>query len=266
VAAGYGRVEVLRGLDLAVPTGSVVALLGPNGAGKTTTLRAISGTIPIRRGSVRLDSRRVDGRSAYHIARSGILLVPEGRGIFPTLTVLDNLRIAARATPGIKPQERSDHIDRVLQTFPKLELRIKQHAGRLSGGEQQMLAISRALLAEPKVLMMDEISMGLAPIVVDQLFEIVAGLKESGMTMVIVEQYLTHALRVADVCYVMARGRIAFVGEPAELADGDAVARTYLGAETGQLDGGMVMPTSATTGRSPATKTRNTRGSSDRLI
>ncbi|MHB8466646.1 MAG: ABC transporter ATP-binding protein [Acidimicrobiales bacterium] len=233
VTAGYGRVEVLKDFTVDVPAGQVVALLGPNGAGKTTALRAISGTLPIRRGAIRLDGRRLDGRSAYAIARRGVLLIPEGRGIFPSLNVRDNLRVAVRAGAGAggspSAGERAARIDRVLETFPRLGERLWQLAGRLSGGEQQMLAISRALLADPKVLMMDEISMGLAPIVVDQLFETVRRLKESGLTIVIVEQYLQHALRVADICYVMAKGRVAFVGEAAELASADAVEAAYLG-------------------------------------
>jgi branched-chain amino acid transport system ATP-binding protein len=230
VTAGYGKVEVLHDLSISVPAGTVVALLGSNGAGKTTTLRAISGTLPIRKGRIRLDGRRLDGRSAYDIARSGLVLVPEGRGVFPMLNVRDNLRVASRAAKGMNGDEREERVDHVLQVFPRLRERLTQRAASLSGGEQQMLALSRALLASPKVLMMDEISMGLAPMIVDQLFATVRRLKAEGMTIVLVEQYLTYALQMADICYVLAKGRVAFVGEPAELAAGSALAEAYLGA------------------------------------
>jgi branched-chain amino acid transport system ATP-binding protein len=230
VTAGYGRVEVLHDLDLVVPAGTVVALLGANGAGKTTTLRAISGTLPIRRGRILLDGCRLNRRSPYEIARAGVLLVPEGRGVFPVLTVKENLAIASRAAPHLSAEERHDRIERVLDVFPRLKDRHSQRAGTLSGGEQQMLALSRALVADPKVLLMDEISMGLAPIVVDQLMDRVAELKAEGLTIVLVEQYLTHALRLADVCYVLAKGRVAFIGEPGELAGGSTLTEAYLGA------------------------------------
>jgi branched-chain amino acid transport system ATP-binding protein len=230
VRASYGKVEVLRGLSLGVPQGCVVALLGANGAGKTTTLRAISGTMPIAQGSIKLHGRRIDGRSASRIARGGIALIPEGRGIFPTLSVRDNIEIAIRCSVdgGASPSSRREGFDRIVATFPRLGERLTQSAGTLSGGEQQMLALARALVARPKVLMMDEISMGLAPIVVEQLFETVRALKEQGTTILLVEQYLTHALRLADICYVLAKGEVIFVGEPAELRDPETVS-TYLG-------------------------------------
>jgi branched-chain amino acid transport system ATP-binding protein len=227
VTAGYGKVEVLHDLHLCVPRGSVVALLGSNGAGKTTTLRTISGTLPMRRGRLRLDGKRLDGRSPYEIARAGVVLIPEGRGIFPLLNVRDNLRIAARAAPKAASGEAC--IEDVFERFPILRERQTQRAGSLSGGEQQMLALSRALLADPKVLLMDELSMGLAPMVVDRLFETVGELKAKGLTIVLVEQYLTYALRMADVCFVMAKGRVVFVGEPAELSSSTALVDAYLG-------------------------------------
>jgi branched-chain amino acid transport system ATP-binding protein len=229
VKAGYGKVEVLHGLSLGVPEGSVVALLGANGAGKTTTLRAISGTMPITAGTIRLHGKRINGRSASRIARAGVGLIPEGRGIFPTLSVKDNIEIAVRAAPdGASPSARRAGFDRVIATFPRLGERLPQAAGTMSGGEQQMLALSRALVSRPKVLMMDEISMGLAPIVVEQLFETVRSLKEEGTTILLVEQYLTHALRLADICYVLAKGEVIFTGEPLELRDPETVSR-YLG-------------------------------------
>jgi len=230
ITSGYGKVEVLHDLSIAVPEGAVVALLGPNGAGKTTTLRAISGTLPVWRGQVRFDGRRIDGRSAYEIARRGVVLVPEGRGIFPGLNVRENLEIGVRATANGGLASRRARLEGVLDAFPRLRERLSQRAGTLSGGEQQMLSLSRAFLAEPRLLLLDEISMGLAPRIVEQLFESVGRLKEQGLSIVLVEQYLTYALRLADICYVLAKGRIGFVGEPAELRGGEALAGSYLGA------------------------------------
>ena len=229
VTAGYGKIEVLHDLTIAVPEGSVVALLGPNGAGKTTTLRAISGTIPLRSGAVRLEGKRLHGQSTFAIARQGVVLVPEGRGVFPGLNVRENLAIAARAGRQSNGSSRHERVERVLESFPRLKERIDQRAGTLSGGEQQMLALSRAFLAEPRVLLMDEISMGLAPRIVEQLFDSVATLKEQGMTILLVEQYLTYALRLADVCYILAKGRVSFVGEPDELRADDRLVSSYLG-------------------------------------
>jgi branched-chain amino acid transport system ATP-binding protein len=228
VTSGYGKVEILHDLCIAVPEGTVVALLGPNGAGKTTTLRVISGTLPVWNGQVQYDGERLDGRSAYEIARHGITLVPEGRGIFPGLEVRENLEIGVRA--GDNGESRRLRMERVLDTFPRLRERLSQRAGTLSGGEQQMLALSRAFLGNPRVLLLDEISMGLAPRIVEQLFESVAELRERGLTIVLVEQYLTYALRLADICYVLAKGRVEFVGEPGELRDSEALASSYLGA------------------------------------
>jgi len=227
VTSGYGKVEILHDLCIAVPEGTVVALLGPNGAGKTTTLRVISGTLPVWNGQVQYEGERLDGRSAFEIARRGITLVPEGRGIFPGLEVRENLEIGVRA--GNNGESRRVRMERVLDTFPRLRERLSQRAGTLSGGEQQMLALSRAFLGNPRVLLLDEISMGLAPRIVEQLFESVAELRERGLTIVLVEQYLTYALRLADICYVLAKGRVEFVGEPGELRDSEALASSYLG-------------------------------------
>jgi branched-chain amino acid transport system ATP-binding protein len=228
VTTGYGKVEVLHDVHLVVPHATVVALLGPNGVGKTTTLRAISGTLPCWRGAIRLDGRRIDGQPPHRIAAAGVTLVPEGRGIFPGLDVADNLRIAANAGPG-PAAAREAELDRVLDRFPRLAERRSQRAGTLSGGEQQMLAVSRAFLAKPRLLLVDEISMGLAPQIVERLFDDIAELKRQRIAILLVEQYLTYALRLADICYVMARGRIAFVGEPSEVRDSAVLASTYLG-------------------------------------
>ena len=223
VTSGYGRVEVLHSLSLAVPASTAVAVLGPNGVGKTTLLKTISGILPVHAGAIHLDGRRIDGLAPHEIARRGVVLIPEGRGIFPGLSVRDNLAISARSDRDATEPERADRLAFVFEVFPRLKERTDQRAGTLSGGEQQMLALSRAFLAEPRVLLMDEISMGLAPIIVDELFESVGRLKAEGVAMVIVEQFLTYALRLADICYVIGKGRIQFVGEPAELLDGDAL-------------------------------------------
>ena len=217
VCAAYGRIQVLRGIDLTVPAGSVVALLGPNGVGKTTTLRAISGTVPVSAGRVRLDGRRIDNLRPNAIARRGLVLVPEGRGVFPALSVEDNLRVAHRSAPRDQAGSWSAYLDQVTASFPRLGERLGQAAGSLSGGEQQMLAVCRSLAGEPRVVMFDELSMGLAPLVVAELFERVAALRDAGRTIVLVEQHLTYALQLADLCYVLSKGEVVFAGEPGEL-------------------------------------------------
>ena len=217
VRAGYGRIQVLHGVDLSVPAGSVVALLGPNGVGKTTTLRAISGTIPLTAGAIRLDGRRIDGRRPHAIASRGVRLVPEGRGVFPALSVLDNLRVLHRSVSRDERGPWEEWLDEVTATFPRLGERLGQEAGSLSGGEQQMLSVCRALGPASKVVLFDELSMGLAPLVVAELFERVARLRATGRTILLVEQHLTFALDLADLCYVLAKGRVAWAGEPGEL-------------------------------------------------
>jgi branched-chain amino acid transport system ATP-binding protein len=228
VRSGYGRIEVLHELTLVVPEGSVVAILGPNGAGKTTALRAIAGTLPVTSGSVRLDGRRIDGRRPSTIARRGLVLVPEGRGVFGGMTVEDNLRIAHRSVAAGGAGSWDEWLASITATFPRLGERLHQTAGSLSGGEQQMLAMTRALVGRPLVVMVDELSMGLAPLVVETLFDQVAALRDAGQTIVLVEQYLTHALRHADLCYILAKGRVAWCGEPAELRT-SSVAANFLG-------------------------------------
>jgi branched-chain amino acid transport system ATP-binding protein len=205
---GYGAVEVLHGIDLDVPTGRLTALLGPNGAGKTTLLSAIAGLLPLH-GTIRWRGLDLAGVAPDARARLGMLLIPERRGIFGSLSVQENLEVFAGRGKPLEP---------AFEAFPVLGQRLTQQAGSLSGGEQQMLAMSRALLQSPRLLLLDEISFGLAPRVTRQLFEVVAGLARAGTTVVLVEQYLNDALRMADVVYVLARGEIAFAGEPAELA------------------------------------------------
>ena len=231
-ATGYDRVEVLHGVSVEVPEGAVVAVLGPNGAGKTTLLRSVAGLMPGWRGEIRLAGRRIDGCGAYRAAREGVTLIPEGRGVFPGLSVRENLEIAGHAARGMAPEWRRQAMAELVGVFPRLAERSEQRAGTLSGGEQQMLALSRALLAAPRVLLIDELSMGLAPVIVEQLFERVAELKRRAQTIVLVEQYLTHALDLADVCYVLQQGRVVFAGEPEELRDSSILSGAYLGVSS----------------------------------
>ena len=208
VRAGYGPVEVLHGIDLDVPAGALTALLGPNGAGKTTLLSVVAGLHPLKAGQVHWAGKDLGRLGPDARARAGMTLIPERRGIFPQLTVRENLATFAGDDGDDGP---------ALAAFPVLAQRMTQRAGSLSGGEQQMLAMSRALLKKPRLLLLDEISFGLAPRVTRQLFDVVAELARTGTTVVLVEQYLSDALRLADVVYVLARGEVAFAGEPGEL-------------------------------------------------
>ena len=230
--AGYGLSEVLVGTSLQVKAGTVVALIGANGAGKTTTMRAISGLVRPSKGRVLLEGRPVQGLPASRIARLGLAHSPEGRKVFGPLSVEDNLLLGAyRRLPrffGFRARAARD-LDRVYGLFPRLLERKGQHAGTLSGGEQQMLAIGRALMAQPKVMLLDEPSMGLAPVIVQEVFRTIERLKQDGMTMLLVEQFAKTALAVADYAYVMERGRIAIEGPPAELRKNERVLAAYLG-------------------------------------
>jgi branched-chain amino acid transport system ATP-binding protein len=223
VYAGYGRIEVLHGISLAVPVGSVFALLGPNGAGKSTTLQICSGKIRPTRGCVHVAGSHVNGAAPEALAKAGVCRIPEGRGIFPNLTVAENLRMWTYAT---SLSLRAVH-EKAYARFPRLGERRSQLAGTLSGGEQQMLAMSRALVTDPGVLLLDEISMGLAPLIVAELYEVVAGLAAEGISILLVEQFARTALAVADYAAVMTQGRIAMVGQPADVAD--FVSEAYLG-------------------------------------
>jgi branched-chain amino acid transport system ATP-binding protein len=222
IYAGYGRVAVLHDVDLTVPAQGVVALLGPNGAGKSTLLRVATGRTAPTSGTVRLRGEDVTGRSPERLARTGLCSVPEGRAIFPNLTVTDNLRMWT-FRPGVK---RSEVEEQAFARFPRLKERRKQLAGRLSGGEQQMLAMSRALTANPDVLLLDEISMGLAPVVAAELFGLVRQIADDGTPVLLVEQFARSALEVADTVAVMAQGRIRVTGTPEEVRD--RVLETYL--------------------------------------
>ena len=223
VHAGYGRIEVLHGVTFAVPAGSVYALLGPNGGGKSTTLQVIAGRLRPSSGCVHIAGSHVNGARPDGLARAGVSSIPEGRGIFPNLTVEENLRMWTYAA-GLSPKEVQE---RAFTRFPRLKERRKQRAGTMSGGEQQMLAMSRALVAEPAVLLLDEISMGLAPIIVSELYELVRQLGREGITILLVEQFANTALAVADFAAVMTQGRIVAVGQPQDIEE--HVSAAYLG-------------------------------------
>jgi branched-chain amino acid transport system ATP-binding protein len=213
VRAAYGRIEVLHGVDLTVPPGSVFALLGPNGAGKSTLLKVISGRIRPTEGEVRIGDRTVGRTPPDKLARTGLCAIPEGRGIFPNLTVRENLRIwTYGGTTG-------DVEDIAFTAFPRLRDKRRQMAGTLSGGEQQMLAISRALVTGPQVLLLDELSMGLAPLVVAELYELVGNLARQGITVLLVEQFVTTALTVATHAAIMVHGRIQQEGSPQRMSE-----------------------------------------------
>jgi branched-chain amino acid transport system ATP-binding protein len=226
ISAGYGDTVVLRDVDLVVPAGTIVALLGPNGAGKTTLLRVASGLLRPRQGEIHVDGEDYTGSHAERLARVGICHVTEGRSVFPGMTVRENLRMF-----GAKGQE-AEAQERAVSAFPKLGQRLSQVAGTMSGGEQQMLALSRAYAQRAPIVMLDEVSMGLAPIVVDEIFEFFHRLVAEGSSLLLVEQYVAKALDIATNVYLMARGRVVFRGEPAELVGTDLMAR-YLGTETG---------------------------------
>jgi branched-chain amino acid transport system ATP-binding protein len=223
----YGNIRALRGLSISVKAGEIVTLIGANGAGKTTTLRSILGIARPRRGTVSFNSQRVDMLATDRIVRLGIAQSPEGRRIFPRLTVLENLELGAFA--------RADHdgikadLERVLGLFPRLRERLTQKGGTLSGGEQQMLAISRALMARPGLLLLDEPSMGLSPILVETIFRIIQDINRQGTTILLVEQNARMALRVAHRGYVLQTGRIVLHDSAAELLRSDVVRKSYLG-------------------------------------
>ena len=229
--AGYGNIDVLHGISLTVPKGKVVSLIGSNGAGKTTTMRAISGMIKPKRGAVMLNEQDVTGLDAHRIARRGLAHSPEGRRVFPTLSVTDNLLLGAfpRFT-GSRPRgDVQRDFEQALELFPRLKERRGQLAGTLSGGEQQMLAMARAVMLNPDVILLDEPSMGLAPILVEEVFRIIAMLKDRGVTMLLVEQFAAAALNVSDYGYVLENGRISVHGPAAKLRDDPAVKAAYLG-------------------------------------
>jgi branched-chain amino acid transport system ATP-binding protein len=221
ITAGYGGHTVLRGVDLVVPDNAVVALLGPNGAGKTTLLRVASGLLAPTSGTMLLDGEDVTGWASDQLARWGMCHVPEGRGIFAALSVADNLLLQAQAGD-------AQAVQKAAAAFPRLGERLDQVAGTMSGGEQQMLALAHAYLADPSVVLLDEVSMGLAPTIVDDIFDHLRTLAQSGASLLLVEQYVARALDLADYVYVLRKGTITFVGEPDELTESDILA-SYLG-------------------------------------
>jgi branched-chain amino acid transport system ATP-binding protein len=224
--AGYGGPQVLHGIDLAVAEGGVTAMLGANGAGKTTTLRALGGMIPVE-GEVRLGGERIDGKPTEEIARRGVAHVPDGRGTFFELTVEENLRLGAYAR---RDRGVAADFERIFALFPRLRERRAQQAGTLSGGEQQMLAIARALLLRPRLLLLDEPSFGLAPLMVQEIFRILARVREdSGVAVLLVEQNASLALGLADRACLLETGRIVRAGATSELRRDEAIRRSYLG-------------------------------------
>jgi branched-chain amino acid transport system ATP-binding protein len=222
VTAGYGRTTVLRDVDLAVPAGKVVALLGPNGAGKTTLLRAAAGLLGLSAGRVQLGDGDVTRRPPHQRAKAGLCLLPEGRGIFPNLSVRENLLLQ------VPPWRTGESYQRALEVFPILGERLAQRAGSMSGGQQQMLALSRCFLSEAKVVLLDEVSMGLAPRVIDEIFDALVKLSETGVALLLVEQYVHRALKIADHVYLLARGNITYSGLPTDLDEAELM-RRYVG-------------------------------------
>ncbi|WP_067065226.1 ABC transporter ATP-binding protein [Roseateles chitosanitabidus] len=227
--AGYGRAEVLTGLDLKLRQGEVVTVIGPNGAGKSTTLNALMGVLPAR-GQILFDGEDVNGLGLEERVMKGLALVPEKRELFTTMSVEDNLVLGGFRPMRLGIKDWRDELERVYALFPRLKERRAQLAGTLSGGERQMLAVGRALMARPKLLMLDEPSLGLAPLIVKEVFRIVARLREAGVSILLIEQNARAALEVADYGYVLETGEIALQGPAAELAKDPRVIETYLGA------------------------------------
>ena len=225
LTVSYGGIEAVKGIDLSVEEGKIVTLIGSNGAGKSTTLKTIAGLVRPKAGEIVLHGMNLVGKSTDQIVAQGVTLVPEGRRVFPNLTVLENLRIGAY----LRKDSITEDLARVYDLFPRLKEREWQQAGTLSGGEQQMLAVGRALMAKPQLIMMDEPSLGLAPIVVKGIFEIIREINRQGITVLLIEQNANMALKVADWAYVMQTGEILMQGPGAELAANEEVKVAYLG-------------------------------------
>ena len=226
----YGGIEALKGISFEVEKGQTVAVIGANGAGKSTTLRAISGLVPIKSGTITYDGNVVSGQQPQQIVSEGLCMVPEGRRVFPNLTVLENLRIGAY----LRKDDITADIEHVYQLFPRLKERSWQLAGTLSGGEQQRLAVGRALMMRPKLLMMDEPSLGLAPLIIKNIFEIIETLHEEGITILLVEQNANAALRIADYAFVLETGMLGTQGTGRDLLNDPAVKAAYLGKGAGK--------------------------------
>jgi|TARA_B100000809_G_scaffold102070_1_gene100651 branched-chain amino acid transport system ATP-binding protein len=230
IVTRYGAIEALKGMSLEAQHGEVTCLLGPNGAGKTTTMFTIAGILSPHSGSITLDGNDLTHQSAPAIVRKGIALVPENRLIFPEMSVADNLAAGAYCRSRSERTVINQDLAGVFERFPRLQERREQLGGTLSGGEQQMLAIGRALMARPKILMMDEPSLGLAPLVVDEIFKIIQQLNHEGVTILLVEQNARKALKVAHKIYLLEQGKVSFDGSPAEMQQDEIIQRAYLGA------------------------------------
>ena len=229
VVVHYGRIEALHGVSLAVREGELVTLLGSNGAGKTTLMRAVSGLRPLSRGSIWFDGRDITRVKAHQRAIDGLVQAPEGRGIFPGMTVTENLKMGCYGRKFESKAARDERLEWLLETFPRLAERRSQVGGTLSGGEQQMLALARALMARPRVLLLDEPSMGLAPMVISQIFGIIAEINSQGTTILLVEQNAAQALRRSDRAYILETGNITRSGLAADLLADDSIRAAYLG-------------------------------------
>lgn len=227
LVVSYGGIEALKGISLEVPSGKIVTLVGANGAGKSTTLKSIVGLVKPKSGSIAYEGTDLTKLSTEYMVKKGIALVPEGRRVFADLTVLENLKIGAYTRKDSKGIAQD--LEKVYSLFPRLKERTWQTAGTLSGGEQQMLAIGRALMSRPKLIMMDEPSLGLAPIVVKELFGIIKKINEEGMTVLLIEQNANAALKIADIGYIMETGRITLKGEGKELLNNEEIKKAYLG-------------------------------------
>jgi branched-chain amino acid transport system ATP-binding protein len=224
--SGYGSVEILRGVDLTVHAGEIVALLGSNGAGKSTFNNTLCGIVPARAGTISFDGQPLAGTHYRAIVQAGLIQVPEGRRVFPNLSVLENLELGSFA----RARERRAHnLERVFGIFPRLKERLSQLAGTMSGGEQQMLAIGRGLMAEPRLLILDEPSLGLSPLLVEEMFQLISQLHQQGLAILLVEQNVGQSLAIARRAYVMENGAIEFSGLPGELLASDRLRRAYLG-------------------------------------
>ena len=227
LVVSYGGIEALKGISLEVPDGKIVTLIGANGAGKSTLLRSIIGLVKPDGGSITYEEKELIGLNSQQIVENGITLVPEGRRVFPNLTVLENLQIGAYLRNDKEGIEKD--IRWIYDLFPRLEERSWQMAGTLSGGEQQMLAVGRALMSRPKVLMMDEPSLGLAPLIIKDIFKIIQEINRQGMTILLIEQNANMALKVADIAYVLETGRITMTGSGRELLENPEIKAAYLG-------------------------------------
>ena len=225
---GYGRVEVLRGVDLQVNAGEMVALLGSNGAGKSTLNKMVCGLVPAWSGTVRFDGKDLTGAHYRDVVKAGLIQVPEGRKVFPNLSVLENLELGSFTRAR---ERRAANVEKMFHIFPRLRLRerIAQHAGTMSGGEQQMLAIARGLMAEPVLLILDEPSLGLSPLLVEEMFTLIRTLRDGGLAVLLVEQNVGQSLEIADRAYVLENGSVRFSGKPDALLGSDELRRAYLG-------------------------------------